>query len=139
MRTLQIFFYIFFWSISQIVNPCYISAHSVDQLFFFNSRSYKNDLNTCIITNYTYFINTKLRSTRKITAKYPNYPTNYQNDILSVQEKKDDPSNLCKTIYANTICHSIFIVWIKSDFFNFENEYNITSKTRKERNYQNWI
>lgn len=77
---------------------------------FFNSRSYKNDLNTCIITNYTYFINTKLRSTRKITAKYPNYPTNYQNDILSVQEKKDDPSNLCKTIYANTIYHSIFIV-----------------------------
>ena len=81
----------------------------------------------------------KLRSTRKIAEKYPNYPTNYQNDILSVQEKKDDPSNLCKTIYANTIYHSIFIVWIKSDFFNFENEYNITSKTRKERNYQNWI
>ena len=33
-----------------------------------------------------------------MTAKYPNYPTNYQNDILSIQEKKDDPSNLCKTI-----------------------------------------
>ena len=45
-----------------------------------------------------------------MTAKYPNYPTNYQNDILSIQEKKDDPSNLCKTIYANTICHPIFIV-----------------------------
>ena len=29
------------------------------------------------------------------------------------------------------------LVVIKSDFFNFENEYNITSKTRKERNYQN--
>ena len=31
-------------------------------------------------------------------------------DIYTDQEKKDDPSNLCKTIYANTICHSIFIV-----------------------------
>ena len=39
-----------------------------------------------------------------MTAKYPNYPTNYQNDILSIQEKKDDPSNLCKTIYANKMC-----------------------------------
>ncbi len=35
--------------------------HSVDQLFFFNSRSSKIELNTCIIINYTYFINTQIK------------------------------------------------------------------------------
>ncbi len=33
----------------------------VDQLFFFNSRSSKIELNTCIIINYTYFINTQIK------------------------------------------------------------------------------
>ena len=29
--------------------------------FFFNSRSSKIELNTCIIINYTYFINTQIK------------------------------------------------------------------------------
>ena len=44
-----------------LVNPCYISAHSVDQLFFFNSRSYKIELNSCLIIKYTCFINTQIK------------------------------------------------------------------------------
>ena len=42
------------------VNPCHISAHSVDQLIFFNSRSHKFTIKYCITMNYPYFINIKI-------------------------------------------------------------------------------